>query len=60
MEGNEGELPATLLAAFGACTVVRTAARFAFAKHLRSVTAPNIVEEVGHSFEHHFPYNFRQ
>jgi len=45
----------TSLAAYGGCVVTRASNRNAFGKHLRSTTTPNIIEEIGNTFEALFP-----
>jgi len=44
-----------VLSAFGGCTLSRMAGREAFLKHVRSTTAPNIIDEIGPVFERTWP-----
>jgi len=44
----------SVLAAYGACTVVRTSSRFAFARKKRSMQASDLLDDVGNSYEYHF------
>jgi len=51
---DEQVLPKNLLAAYGACSLTRTASKKAFNKHLRSTTTPAIIEELSASFRETF------
>jgi ATP-dependent NAD(P)H-hydrate dehydratase len=43
--------PPPMLAAYSACMLTRRFARAAFTKHKRSMTAPDLIEEIGETFE---------
>ena len=47
--------PAPMLAAYAGCLLTRRFARAAFAKHKRSMTAPDLIEEIGSTFEEFCP-----
>ena len=51
------ELPAPppVLGAYAGCLLTRRFARAAFAKHKRSMTAPDLIEEIGGVFEEFCP-----
>ena len=44
-----------MLAAYAGCLLPRRFARAAFAKHKRSMTAPDLIEEIGEVFEEFSP-----
>ena len=47
--------PAPTLAAYTACMLTRRFARAAFARHKRSMTAPDLIDEIGEVFEDFCP-----
>lgn len=49
------DLPASILASYSGCLLVRKCARSAFSKHFRSTTTPNIIEEIGPVVQSLFP-----
>lgn len=51
------ELPASppMLAAYTACLLTRRFAKAAFAQHKRSMTAPDLIEQIGPTFEDFSP-----
>ena len=53
--GGEGRPSAPLLAAYTGCLLTRRFAKAAFAKHKRSMTAPDLIEEIGGVFEEFCP-----
>ncbi|KZP01557.1 Ribokinase-like protein [Calocera viscosa TUFC12733] len=44
----------SVLAAYGAATITRTASRFAFARKKRAMQASDLLDHVGESYEYHF------
>jgi len=51
------EVPYMVAAAYMGCVFTRRCGKVAFDKHKRSMTSPNIIEEIGSSFEKMFPLN---
>lgn len=49
------DAPAPALAAYAGCLLTRRFARAAFAKHKRSMTAPDLIDEIGGVFEDFSP-----
>ena len=55
--GDSGDepMPAPMSAAYTGCLLTRRFAKAAFAKHKRSMTAPDLIEEIGGVFEEFCP-----
>ena len=55
--GDSGDepMPAPMSAAYAGCLLTRRFAKAAFAKHKRSMTAPDLIEEIGGVFEEFCP-----
>lgn len=54
-KNEESEYSYPLLSCYGGCTIVRAAGKEAFNKHKRSTTTPDVISEIGPSFEKLFP-----
>jgi len=52
------QVPYPMLAAYGACLVVKQCNRAAFDKHYRSTTTPDMITEIGSVFEKLFPSGY--
>ena len=54
LQTEYGDIPPSMLAAYGACFVVKKCAEMAYAKQHRAMLASDMVSEVGAVFYYHF------
>jgi len=57
-EKTEKNLPATIIASIGACTLVRKAQFRAFQKSFRATTTPDMIAHIGEAFEELWPNSY--